>query len=147
MHRRVLDIVEKITGADRPEVADALMDLASMYRAQHNLSQAEPLFLKALAILEKSSGPASPHILAIWGHLASLYLEKGEYDRAEQFCERSLAVSEKMFGPEHGSETAILNTLAEVHGAPCRICSGRSVIAALPDHFRKDLWSGSPGNG
>ncbi|MFO0178537.1 MAG: tetratricopeptide repeat protein, partial [Planctomyces sp.] len=40
----------------------SLNKLAGLLRATHRLSEAEPLFRRALSIFESSYGPAHPHV-------------------------------------------------------------------------------------
>jgi len=54
---RALAIREKRLGAEHPDTAQSLNNLAELYRSQGKYEQAEPLYQRALAIIEKVLGP------------------------------------------------------------------------------------------
>ena len=58
--RRALAIDEASLGADHPEVAIRLNNLAQLLQATNRLAEAEPLMRRALAIDETSFGPITP---------------------------------------------------------------------------------------
>jgi hypothetical protein len=55
--RRALEIREKVLGPNHPDVALSLNTLAELYRKGPDPTQAEPLYLRALAIIEKTLDP------------------------------------------------------------------------------------------
>jgi tetratricopeptide (TPR) repeat protein len=60
LHKHSLAIEEKVLGPDNQEVAIALNNLAELYRAQDDYTQAEPLYKRSLEIQEKAFGPRRP---------------------------------------------------------------------------------------
>ena len=58
--RRALAIDEQSFGADHPDVAIRLNNLAQLLQATNRLAEAEPLMRRALAIDEQSLRPRSP---------------------------------------------------------------------------------------
>jgi len=54
--RRSLSIDERNYGADHPEVATDLNNLAALYESQGRYSEAEPLFLRSLQMCEQRFG-------------------------------------------------------------------------------------------
>ena len=50
---RSLSIVESQLGADHPDVANSLDNLAVLYESQGRYSEAEPLFLLSLRVFEQ----------------------------------------------------------------------------------------------
>jgi len=117
LYLRSLAIREKTLGPDHPEVADALNNLAALYKAKGEYAQAEPLYERALAISEKALGPEHPDTAISLSNLAGLYRVKGEYVRAEPLFRRALAIDEKALGPEHPDTATSLNNLAGLYRA------------------------------
>ena len=60
LHKRALAIQEKALGADHPDVARTLNNLAVVYEAQGKYADAEGLYKRALAIWEKALGQTTP---------------------------------------------------------------------------------------
>jgi tetratricopeptide (TPR) repeat protein len=81
--QRVLAIREKALGADQPDVAASLNNLALLYANQGRYADAEPLYKPALAIREKALGPNHPDIAQSLNNLALLYHNQGRYADAE----------------------------------------------------------------
>ncbi len=61
LYQRALQIREKVLGAEHPDVAQSLNNLAELYRAQGLYGQAEPLYQRALQILETVLGAEHPN--------------------------------------------------------------------------------------
>jgi tetratricopeptide (TPR) repeat protein len=99
--QRALTIREKALSSDHPDVAQALNNLAELYRAQGHYADAEPLYKRALATWEKALGPDHPNFATSLNNLANLYDKLGRYGDAEPLYKRSLAIREKALGPDH----------------------------------------------
>ena len=112
---RVLAIREKTLGAEHPEVATALNNLALLYRVKGDYGRAEPLYQRTLAIEEKALGPEHPNVAQSLNDLADLYQITGDYARAEPLYQRALAIREKALGPEHPDVATSLNNLAALY--------------------------------
>jgi tetratricopeptide (TPR) repeat protein len=91
-------IREKALGLEDPWVAFTLQELAGVYIYQGRLSEAEPLYKRALAIAEKAASrvfdPISPMVA-----LADAYRSEGRYRDAELLYIRARALQEKTAGP------------------------------------------------
>ncbi|MEJ2228990.1 MAG: tetratricopeptide repeat protein [Alphaproteobacteria bacterium] len=72
LYRRALAIWEKSLGAEHPNVASALNNLAGLLRATNRLAEAEPLYRRALAILEASLPDHHPWVQKSRANLAAL---------------------------------------------------------------------------
>ena len=57
---RALSIREGQLGAEHPDTAQSLNDLATLYQNQGKYAEAEPLFVRALSIFERESVPSIP---------------------------------------------------------------------------------------
>ena len=78
--------------------ADSLFGLAMIaLRAQHE-SDAEPLFMRALAIREKAIGPDSTLVADVLDRLAGVERTLRKPDQAEALTRRALDIREKTAG-------------------------------------------------
>jgi tetratricopeptide (TPR) repeat protein len=59
-------------GADHPDVAQSLKNLAKLCQAQGKYSEAEPLYVRAVQILEQALGAEHPNTRAVRDNYASL---------------------------------------------------------------------------
>jgi len=100
-YRRALAIHEKQLGADHPDTANSLNNLALLYQSQGNYQQAEPLYQRALAIYEKQLGADHPDTATSLNNLAAFYRSQGNYQQAEPLYQRALAIYEKQLGTNH----------------------------------------------
>ncbi|MBI3775714.1 MAG: tetratricopeptide repeat protein, partial [Gammaproteobacteria bacterium] len=55
--KKALALAEQTLGANHPNVAGSLNNLAELYRIQGQYKQAAPLYQRALTIWEKALGP------------------------------------------------------------------------------------------
>ncbi len=113
--QEALEVAEKTFGADHPNLATSLNNLALLYQAQGEYAAAEPLHKRALAIREKALGPDHPQVAASLNNLAALYYAQGKYAEAEPLIKRALAIGEKALGPNHPDVAQSLNNLAELY--------------------------------
>ena len=72
LYRRALAISEKTLGAEHPDTATSLNNLAGLYRAQGRYGDAEPLVRRALAIAEKVLGAEHPTTVLFRSNLEKL---------------------------------------------------------------------------
>jgi MYXO-CTERM domain-containing protein len=88
-------------GADSPEAATALANLAEVRAERGATAEAEELYARALAIDEKVFGPDNPELATPLNGLAVLHQSRGDYARAEREYARAAAIFANTFGPEH----------------------------------------------
>jgi tetratricopeptide (TPR) repeat protein len=100
---------------DSPEVAISLDRIAGLYYDQGRYSDAEPLYVRALAITEQQLGANHPSTATSLNNLASLYRSIGRYNDAEPLYVRALAISEQQLGANHPSTATSLNNLASLY--------------------------------
>jgi tetratricopeptide (TPR) repeat protein len=108
----VLSLKEKTLGDGHPDVADVLMDLASVYGGQRNYAETKPLYERALAVREDALGPEHPDVGRSLRGLAGSHLGLADYAAAEPLYKRSLSILEQAMGPEHMDVAASLSGLA-----------------------------------
>ncbi len=97
---------------DSPDVANSLGRLAGLYYEQGRYSDAEPLFVRALAISEQQLGANHANTATSLNNLALLYESIGRYSDAETLYVRALTISEQQLGANHENTATSLNNLA-----------------------------------
>ena len=115
LYRLAIDIQEKTAGADSPELAITLDNLASLYAENGRLSEAEQLRLRALQIFKATLDPASPDIATALQNLAVLYQFQERFPEAlEKFLE-ALPIADKTYGPGSREVGAINDNLGGLY--------------------------------
>jgi Tfp pilus assembly protein PilF len=117
---RALRIHEQTLGAEHPNTATSLNNLAELYRAQGRYGEAEPLFERALRITETALGAEHPDNAQCLNNLAALFYAQGWYGEAEPLLERALRIYETALGAEHPHTATSLGNLAELYRAQGR---------------------------
>jgi len=110
--RRALAIRETALGAEHPDTAEAVYNLAMLFRAKGDDASAEPLLIRALAINEKALGDGHPNTAVSLDQLGELYRDHGDYAKAEPLLTRALAIRQAIFGPDHPATARSLSGLA-----------------------------------
>ena len=117
LYVRSLAICEQQLGANHPNVASSLNNLAGLYKAQGRYSEAEPLYVRSLSIYEQQLGADHPNVASSLNNLARLYESQGRYSEAEPLYGRSLAIREQQLGADHPAVAISLNNLAGLYKA------------------------------
>ncbi len=128
-YEKCLSSVEKILGADHPDTASSLNNLAVLYRAMGRYSDAEPLFERSLKIDKKVYSEDHPDIATSLNNLANLYYAMGRYSDAEPLHERSLHIWETQLGADHPDTASSLNNLAILYKAMGRYSDAEPLYA------------------
>lgn len=89
LFQKALETREQVLGAEHPDSASTLHDLARLYQDQGKYDQAEPLFQKALEIREQQLGPEHPNTTTVRENYNALVKvmkqrEKGNTDASSQ---------------------------------------------------------------
>lgn len=91
--KRVLAIRQKSSGAESPETAEALLNLARVYHSKGGSDgKAEKFYRQALAIQEKTLGQNDKRIAATLENYAGLLFLMNRTDEAMKLEERSIAI-------------------------------------------------------
>jgi len=137
--RRVVEIQEKVRGAEDPEVAVALNDLAKCCKEQGKFAEAEPLYKRALAIIEKAKGPQEAQAGMLLSSLGELYRDQGKLDEADRACRRALAIREKACGPCSYFTTQTLHVLGTICAAQGKLADAEAAHRRALDGRKKSL--------
>jgi tetratricopeptide (TPR) repeat protein len=125
-HRRALEIREAELGADHPEVAISMNNIANALTGQGQHREAEQMARRALAVFEAKLG-AHPYTAASHNNIGNSLLERGRhlawddpaaarplFEEAEEQYERAVAIREANLGEDHPSVAINLHNLGEV---------------------------------
>jgi CHAT domain-containing protein/Tfp pilus assembly protein PilF len=136
---QALALREKALGPMHPDVAESLINLASLYQAQGAYAKAEPLCIRALDIREQALGPMHPDVATSLNNLAALYWAQGAYSKAEPLLVRALDIYEKALGPIHPDVAQSLNNLASLYEAQGRYAKAEPLVVRALDIWEKAL--------
>ena len=88
-------------GADHPDTASSLNNLAELYRAQGRYEDAEPLYDQALSIRRRVLGADHPSTARSLNNLAGLYYVQGRYSEAVPLYKEAVEIMERVLEVEH----------------------------------------------
>jgi tetratricopeptide (TPR) repeat protein len=98
--RRALAIDEASFGAEHPDVAIDLNNLAQLLQATNRLGEAEPLLRRAFLIFKQSLGPEHPNTQTVLNNYAGLLGALGR--SREQILATLREMAPEMFGKDEG---------------------------------------------
>jgi tetratricopeptide (TPR) repeat protein len=98
MFRRALDIDQKTSRPENPELARSLNNLGRVLVKRGKFAEAEQLLQRSLTINEWTLGHDNPIIAANLSNLAGVFLARGQYDKAKLLLEGALAIDQKTLG-------------------------------------------------
>jgi tetratricopeptide (TPR) repeat protein len=118
----VLDVVQYAAVFGNPSPTSRLLNqVGQLLDAKAQLSEAEPLYRRALAINETTYGPNHPTVAIGLNNLAELLRVTNRLAEAEPLVRRALAIDEDSYGLDHPTIAVRLNNLAELLWATNRI--------------------------
>lgn len=82
-------LVEKIGGAENPDLSPRLMGLAAALRAQKKYAAAETQYKRAMAIIEKNAGPETLEMAGVLDQYATLLTDMQKPDDAKAARDRA----------------------------------------------------------
>lgn len=98
--KRVLVTREKVLGLDDSRTASALVNLAEIYLAKRNYTEAEKLYARLLPVYERAFGADAPRTATTVSRLALIAYLKGDFKSAERLYVRGLSMREHAPGLE-----------------------------------------------
>ena len=81
-------------GKDSPELANALNNLARIYKDEGKYTEAEALYKRTLAMREKILGPQDPAIAVVLRNYASVLKELNRLDEAKALNKRARLIED-----------------------------------------------------
>ncbi len=98
--------------AEKPELADTLIDIATTQSRKGNHLEAQELHERALVIREEVYGPSNPEVAESLTFLGAEYYFNQRYAEAEQAFKRALVIRQQTAGPENRLTGLSMNNLA-----------------------------------
>ena len=123
-----LELAEQVYGPNHLEVAMPLNNLARLLTDTSRLTQAEPLYRRALAIVEQSYGDEHAYVAAPLNNLAVLLKATSRLAEAEPLMRRALAIDEQSHGAEHSNVARDLSNLAMLLLATNRLAEAEPLM-------------------
>jgi tetratricopeptide (TPR) repeat protein len=96
-------------------LATSLNNLASLYYNQGKYSEAEPLYLDALAMRKRLFTGDHSDVATSLNNLALLYNSQGKYSEAESLYVDALEMTKRLFTGDHPDVAQSLNNLASLY--------------------------------
>ncbi|MFL5587294.1 MAG: tetratricopeptide repeat protein [Ktedonobacteraceae bacterium] len=141
---RVCATARQRLGEDHPDYATSLNNLATLYRAIGDYTQAETLYLEALTIQRKVLGEEHLDLAISLNNLATLYYMMGEYTKAEPLFQQALTIQGKVLGEEHLDLATSLNNFALLYRARGEYTKAEALLRQASDIARNALGEGHP---
>ena len=113
--QRALSIRQEVLGADDPDTAETLNNLAISYVHQSRYREAESLLAQAIAVTERALGPGHQNLSHVLNDLAEVFEAQQRYLEAEPLLKRALAIRETALGPDSPHVAESLNNLATLY--------------------------------
>jgi CHAT domain-containing protein/Tfp pilus assembly protein PilF len=135
---------KKLLGAEHPDVATSLNNLALLYKTQGRYTEAEPLFIQALDMRKKLLGAEHPDVATSLNNLALLYKTQGRYTEAEPLYIQALEMLKKLLGAEHPDVATSLNNLAELYSDQGRYTEAEPLYRQALEMYKKLLGAEHP---
>jgi tetratricopeptide (TPR) repeat protein len=139
-----LQMTEKRCGADHPETAGSLNNLAGLYHSMGRYPEAAPLLMRSLSIYEQQLGADHPQTAQILNNLAGLYQAIGRYPEAEPLYVRSLAIREQQLRADHPYTASSLNNLAELYRLMGRYPEAEPLLVRSLSIYEQQLGADHP---
>jgi CHAT domain-containing protein/Flp pilus assembly protein TadD len=110
--KSLLAIRKKVLGAEHPNYAETLNDLALLYDLMGDYARAESLYLQSKEIWKKVVGEKHPSYATTLNNLAVLFKSKGDFQQAELLYLQCKEIWKEATGEEHRDYATSLNNLA-----------------------------------
>ena len=129
---RILQIRERVHGADSRAVADTLRDIAMNRLTSSRYDEAEKLYDRSVAIMEKKAGRDGPDVVPAISSLAWLYVVQDRNEEAIPLYQRALAITEKAGGSDDRLAEALENLAYAYQGTKRYTEAEELYLRALP---------------
>ncbi|MHC5737766.1 tetratricopeptide repeat protein [Nostoc sp.] len=107
-------LYRKLLGEEHPSVATSLNNLAGLYDFQGRYSEAESLYIQALALYRKLLGEEHPSVATSLNNLAYFYRDQGRNNEAEALYIQALEILERRLGVNHPHTITCRENLARL---------------------------------
>jgi CHAT domain-containing protein len=125
-YSRALAIREKAYGRDSPRIVDTLLAVA---RAAPTRSEADALFMRAIAIQERALGPAHLETIETYTSLIGRYARRDDFDEADALTAKVIAKVEAAQGDNAPALVKVLDVVAQLYNPPSALVKPRQAEA------------------
>jgi len=132
------------TRPDNPTYATRLNKLALLLKATNRLTEAEPLFRRAVTLFETSLGSGHPNAATALNNLGELLCATNRLAEAEPLLRRALAIREGSLGKDHSSVAIPLSSLALLLRASNRLAEAEPMYRRALAIWEKSLGQDHP---
>ncbi|MGV0024741.1 FxSxx-COOH system tetratricopeptide repeat protein [Phormidesmis priestleyi] len=139
LYVRSLRLYEQQLGADHPDTASSLNNLAALHWVQGQYEAAELSYTRSLQTCEQRLGADHHSTAIILNNLAELYKSQGRYDEAEPLYVRSLQIREQQLGVDHPSTGNSLNNLAGLYKSQGRYDEAEPLLVRSLQIYEQQL--------
>ncbi|XP_029140813.1 kinesin light chain 3 [Protobothrops mucrosquamatus] len=99
---------EQVLGADHPDVAKQLNNLALLCQNQGKFEEVEQYYQRALRIYQSQLGPSDGNVAKTKNNLASCFVKQGKFQQAEQLYKEILSLQDQELStPRAGKSPAL----------------------------------------
>jgi len=109
------DILKRVVGAEHPDYAACINNLAVIYDAQEDYEKARALFLEVREIKKRKLGTQHPSYAITLINLGENYRRVQDYAKAEPLFHEASGIFKHALGTDHPSYAATLLNLAMLH--------------------------------
>ena len=142
IHRRCLELRERVLGRDHEDTLRSINELAYVLRKQGKYVDAEVLLRRCLKLRERVLGEEHKDTLISIYMLAYVLHEQGKYVDAEAFFRQCLKLRERVLGNEHEDTLLSKFWLARMLGEQGRNKEAEIVYQRTLDGFERTLGNG-----
>ncbi|HEY7336951.1 MAG TPA: tetratricopeptide repeat protein [Bryobacteraceae bacterium] len=127
---RAIDLWSKEPGAgeESPDLEIALHNLAAVYRSEGRLSEAIPLYERAIHLRESRAGATDLGLLLPLDGLALLYLDLHELRESKSVSDRALSIAHLHRDEQTAEAAAAFSAMGSILAAQARYSEARSWI-------------------
>jgi tetratricopeptide (TPR) repeat protein len=122
----------------------ALNNLALMYYASGQYSQAEPVAAKVVDFQRRVLGAEHPNSLTAEAQLAVLYRVQGRYAEAEPLLTSALATGRRVQGEQHPNTLLTMRKLADLYRHEGKYVQAESLYTSVVEGRRRALGDEHP---
>jgi tetratricopeptide (TPR) repeat protein len=144
LYEEILLQCKQRLGAEHPDIATCLNNLAGLYERQGRYEEAVPLYLQALEMSRKLLGTEHPDLATSLNNLAHLYYSQGRYEEAEPLYQKALEMLRKLLGSEHPDLATSLNNLGLLYYSQGRYEEAEPLYQKALEMSRKLLGTEHP---
>ena len=139
LYQRVIEIEERVLGADHLRVSSSILLLATTMAAVSRYAEAQQLCERGLAIREKQLGPDHPEVAEALRYLAATYNLRGFKSKVEPLLRRSIAIHEGQKDPDLNELAGDFATLAGLLEGQGRFAEAEALLRRVIEIRQKVL--------